>query len=529
MMKRRFLTLWICFSAGVLDVNARPQFPLDSLSADKSGRWALRFERALWLRSDNSAGVGLDTMLSVATASVSGQTESGSFHRPQQASAVHAAGLEAERIQAIRKLSFYGGFRFRQKWEEDIRWADILDPYRGTPYVLADSLGGDWKKQLFNLSATLATNPLFSRRVSLGLAVEYEVETGARQNDPRPLNYAKNLRLSPGVIWSPAPGTRTGLSFSTGFFREEVEMENRQPTAHRQYRLKGLSIHDAPTIFSLSVTRAYTGNDLAAGWQFEKQFRNSIFMSSLGFGHYIEDTRDGITRPTLGGQFKSRQWNWSGVWRRDHTSGYGELSFHVLQKKGDGREYHQVYDPAGALWVTAFEGIFYKTEFTNAGLGYTITGYTADRQSVDWKLSASGCFSDMSSRYLYNQLSSQQISSAEAEVRAEKLVAGRRRQTVRIFLSGLYRANISEELVYPSRGTNARAANELLYPDHAWLSADMVGGGASLRYSFFPATYTGTQFYLSGSGTFTRGIPSSETYYQSALRTSLRVALGIFY
>ena len=528
-MKRRILATWICLAAGIHHMIACPQLLPDSLSADKSGRWALRSARALWLQSGNSAGIGLDTTLSVASASVSGRAESGPFHRPQQASAVRAVELEAERIQAIRKLSFYGGFKFRQKSEENIRWADILDPYRGTPYVLADSLGGDWKKQLFNLSAALATNPLFSRRVSLGLAVEYEVETGARQNDPRPLNYAKNLRLSPGITWSPAPGTRTGLSFSAGFFREEAEMENRQPTAHRQYRLKGLSIHDAPTIFSLSVTRAYTGKDLAAAWQFEKQFRSSTFMSSLGFGYYVEDTQDGITRPTLGGQFKSTKWNWSGVWRHDRRSGYRELSLHALLKKGDGREYHQVYDPVSTLWVTTFEGIFYKSGLTNAGLGYAITGYTADKQSVSWKLSASADFSETSARYLYNQLSSQQITAAETRVSAEKLLADRKRQTVRVFFSGFYRANLREELVYSSRGTNARAAGELLYPDHAWLSADMAGADACLRYSFFPAVYAGTQFYLSGSGTFARGIPSSETYYPSASRTSFRVALGIFY
>ncbi len=528
-MRRIILYTWICLGTGGTDVQAALFVPSDSLSADKAGRWALTYARALWLRSENSAGLGLDTTWSMAAASVSGQAESGSFRRPQQPAAAQVAALDAERIRTIRKLSFYGGFRFRQKWEKDIRWSDLLDPYRGTPYVLADSLGGDWKKQVFGLSAALATNPLFSSRLSLGWAVEYEVETGARQNDPRPLNYARHLKLRPGVIWSPGPGIRTGLSFGAGFFREEAEMENRLATAQRQYRLKGLSIHDAPTIFSLSVNRTYSGRDLSGGWQFEKKFPDATLMSSVNFGYYLEDTRDGITRPTLGGQFKRHVWSLSAIWRQDRPAGYGELRLEALQRKGTGREYHQVYDPASASWVTTFEGIFYRSEFENARIGYNRSGYTPDQRSVSWKWALSAGITKEHNRYLYNQVSDQQVTSAEAEAQAEKLLADRGHRTLRVFFSGLYRANMEDGLVYVPRGTNARAARELLYPDHAWLGADLATLKASLRYGFFPGARAGTQFYVSGTGMFVQGFWRREAGRENASRSWMQVSFGIFY
>lgn len=529
MVKRSILMIGLWLGVSGMELKGNPYYSADTLLSDRSGRWSLSSARALWLRSANSAGIGLDTALSVASASVLSHLESGAFHRPQQPSSAKVWGIDAVRYTSIRKFSFYGDFRFRQKWEDNIRWSDLLDPYRGTPYVVADSLGGNWKKQQFSLSAGVATNSLFHERLHFGLSVGYEVETGARQNDPRPLNYAKNLKLSPGVIWNPAPGIRTGLSFKAGFFEEEVSMENRLATAQRQYKLKGLSIHDAPTIFSLSVTRTYSGRDLSGEWQLEKQFRGSRLMSSLSYGRYAEDTRDGVTKPTLGGRFENTAWRLSVTWQKERSSGYDELSLNVLQENGSGREYHQVYDPNTTLWVTTFEGIFYRSEQAKAGVAWARTALAPGGQTVGWRLGVLAGMRTGQNRYLYNQVSSQELVSAEAGLQAEKLLFNGRRKTVRAFLSGLYSMNIREDLAYAPRGTNARAAGELLYPDHAYLSSDAASVSASLRYTFYLKAYARTQFYLAGTGRYVRGLPSSETYYPAASRNYGQLTFGIFY
>ena len=75
--------------------------------------------------------------------------ETGTFHRAQDADTKTGIFFNADGERQVGRFRLKGDFRFRQSFENGVRFASTFNPLRDMPYVIADSTGGNWQKQAY--------------------------------------------------------------------------------------------------------------------------------------------------------------------------------------------------------------------------------------------------------------------------------------------------------------------------------------------------------------------------------------------
>ncbi len=519
---RRAVFLIVMIFLGCIHPTAAQEKAADSLTAD-AAQWDLLARQYPWLQTSNAAAVNQLDRLAYGRTYAGYAYTGGGYHRPQEASTDKQLQFRSERYQPLGKAGFYGLFEYRQDWANNIQWSDVLDPFRGSPYLLADSVGGDWKKQFFHLEAKAATAPLANGKLTPGLGISYQANTGARQNDPRPLSYVNQLDLSPSAIYQINSRQQAGLSGHYGYFKEDIDIElRRNDRIYGIYKLKGLGMHNTPEPTSSGASRGYSGRS----WGGEAQYRleassGAAFLSSLSYGTYLENTRDGITSPRNGGQYKrqSIQFNNSLQWGQRYLQQFRAA---LQYEKGTGREYHQEYDNPSSSYQTIFQAIFYRSELRTGTLAYQIYQPYGSRR-LHWLAEAKVTYTGLSNDYLLSQPGSQQADLLEYQL-SGKWHPGRQWQ---VSAGAGYRQCLRQSL--SSSGGSPEVANGLLYPDHDYLSSQGWQAQAGLRYQFWMPRAKNTAFFIEGLGIFRQRTDQVLYPGYGNSRQYLSFSIGVYY
>ncbi|MDO4771504.1 DUF6850 family outer membrane beta-barrel protein [Porphyromonas sp.] len=103
-------------------------------------------------------------------------------------------------LKGLNALSIWGNASYSKGKEKKVKWNSTLDFDRLYPYIVADSLGGDFTVEKYVFSGGLSKAFIWG---SLGAQVAYRATQGFRTVDPRPrdivsdfeisLSYAKNI------------------------------------------------------------------------------------------------------------------------------------------------------------------------------------------------------------------------------------------------------------------------------------------------------------------------------------------------
>lgn len=102
-------------------------------------------------------------------AAVGGDVESGSFHRPQEASDKYGIFFKADGERQVGLFHLKGNFDFRQSFENGIQYSSTFNPLRDMPYVIADSTGGDWRKQYYSMWVDISAK--ICEKLSAGIGI----------------------------------------------------------------------------------------------------------------------------------------------------------------------------------------------------------------------------------------------------------------------------------------------------------------------------------------------------------------------
>ncbi|MDQ6481842.1 DUF6850 family outer membrane beta-barrel protein [Dyadobacter sp. LHD-138] len=513
---------------------AQPAMKSDTVT-DLSLKWQNLSLKNPWLLTANAAGLKGGAVPAIGTTFVGTYQEVGDFRRPQEASSKSYYTFHSERYQPVKKGVFYGSFRFEQQKENGIHWNDLLDPYRGTPYILADSLGGDWKKQVYKLNLKAASAQI-ADRLALGAGLVYNLSTGARQNDPRPLNYVNELDFKPSLLFEINKKHSAGLTGTYGFYKEEVSlMNNKSELLQKVFKLKGLAVHDAPALFSNSFTRLYDGKKKGADVQYAWSQSGSSdlkWLTSLGWEDYSEDVRDGVTKPTNGGKFNQTTYHLTSTLQRSNSGWMQQLQISFLKKEGKGREYHQTYDPVSTVWITTFEAIFYTSEATRADISWELVKQ-AEYDGFNWKVKASAGYNKYGAQYLYTAPVSQNLETANMRLDGQKAWSLKSRNSILLSINAGYQFPLTNGLDYTlKQGSANQAINKILLPDHAYLAASAVKAGLAIQYTFAsnkPDAKFHNQFYIKGSGEIAAIQKSETAYKQTGNRQNFALTIGAFY
>lgn len=480
------------------------------------------------LFTDNAAALGTAEFPSLGSTYASGSFQGGSFRRPQQPKEESAVSFRSERMMPLGKFRFAGAFTFDQVWSRRVMMSDVLDPYRGNPYILADSVGGNWNKQFYRLDLRAATVPLAGGKINLGAEIHYNASTGARQNDPRPLNYSNQIDASPSLVWHVSPVHALGINGWYRSYKEElnIKLVNTQ-NSQNLYKLLGLGEyeHGAPDIISTGYNRNYEGSQYGGDLQYFYTTDNLKIVLSGGFRYYSEDVTDGTSKPVNAGMYTYNEYRSSAhLVLPAHRLGHS-LSFFFNAQDRKGREYHQVYDAATESFQTIFSSVFYTGTQNTFRAAYELFRNSGDAYS--WFAGAEAVFTDLDNRYAYPQ-NKQAAGRGRYSLYGEKNWQPAKRTSITAGMNAGYVSIFNNELQYIARDySSGYVAAAVLHPDQAWLTSEAFLAGAHLQYTFPLKESSRNAFFIRGEGSLTKRTGSSTESGSAGSRSSVCFTIGI--
>lgn len=223
--------------------------------------------------------------------------DAGTSYRPQDAEATTRGRLGAEGGRRVGAWATLGRVGYERTREDGVHWRHHTEAYDGMQYSWADSVGGAFTRDVLTLGATAAT-PQW-RGFRGGMAIDYGLGQGARQNDPRPLSRRRVMELAPGASWA-RHRHHVGVALRKEWVREDLEIGGGSSTEYPVlFRLRGISTFDRTQL--ISGERAMLGGALGAtiGYAFRSA---SWQMATSGSARRFRiEARDGIATPVTGG------------------------------------------------------------------------------------------------------------------------------------------------------------------------------------------------------------------------------------
>ena len=276
----------------------------------------------------------------------------------QEGNAASALNLHTESFQVDKNYRFFGKAYFLTDQKNKVGWRDAEDYELLSPYLVADSIGGTYKRESYYLSGGASVR---SRNLEWGIRASYEGGVSYRQVDPRPRNTVSVIRINPGVNYKMG-------KWNVGWFAE-----------YERYR-QNVDI------------------------QVEKEGRKIYFYLMQGFGIYnrqFSGMGDTFSRIYKGNQYSSGlHFNYSD--EQQSTSGLVSLNNNIIQVvENSNRIPYRITDNKISLELTHERGLFGRTLFLKGlyNLQQTIgnetqyTPVTINTTLVEWQ------FATQSDRY----------------------------------------------------------------------------------------------------------------------------------
>lgn len=221
---------------------------------------------SLWREGENAAGLGATELPQQGRVGITLLQNAGTFRRPQEPLAITTLRFFSEGAQRFGEWTTSGALRYERRAENDVRWSNVHNAYAGTPFVWADSVGGDWQKDLVLLSAALGT-PEFFGFLSAGIVADYDVAQGARQSGARPLFRARNIRLAPSLAFRLTDELRLGIMATYLSRFEEGEFGTADVSFPQLIYLRGLGTANATVLNSAERRTLGEGIGIGIGAQ----------------------------------------------------------------------------------------------------------------------------------------------------------------------------------------------------------------------------------------------------------------------
>ncbi len=390
-----------------LIVTALLAWPVSIMAGDSlnlvsfnSPKWC-RLEN-MWLHTENASGLAFNRKNEFSTFDAGTTSRSGDFHRTMDPSLQNRWFFSASSYQTVNDKFFVGGsFSYDFINESGARWTGTYDPYRGNPYLLADSLTGvETHKEAYRISGQAAW--ILSDRLILGGGLQYRVSVAAKQKDPRPEINVTFLEFHPSLLLI---GNKSKIGFDAGYANRKEEISY---TTYKSNFTPAFFMFKGFGFFSKEIDygfyRFQTSHEGFAGLQFEKNFPNSSSLSEIRGRYGFEKIEDGgsvIIRED-GGDWKTWQVDFHQYLKR--FSGNKGWSFDggASWFNGDGVEYTQqvVYVGNNEEYVTIGKNLKFNRQIADGHLNLNYLTLKEDRK-INWDLLGGVNVTRSSEKYYY--------------------------------------------------------------------------------------------------------------------------------
>ncbi len=459
----------------------------DSLSVT-GDKLELYKQSNLWLGTLNSAGNNLYPFLNYTDVSGGYTHTQGTFRQQQEGTKNNGFLFLAEGATDLKGAYLWGKFSLETEKKRNSRFnSSIIDPFRGMPFIIADGKSSDWRLQYYNLETKIAF-PKLSDKLYTGLGVNYNVSTGAKQLDPRPLNRYYSLELSPSLIYAINANHKLGGVFYYKNMHEtsNIDFKNAYQDATFYY-LEGLGAFTETT--GNSRKRDYRGNSFGGEMQYSVSYDYLNFMLSGGYIYDRENVIDG------GGQIVNtsqalRDNYWGSMALNIERNGLKHSVMAELTHQNiNGIFYDKVKDPndpvVGQIVLYKKTRSEYKT--TNYSLSYNL--FKLNETGYLWNVGANLRHSDLKDTYLLPQpnvdVSTQSISRYDVAVHGKYNFNRNMPWHGQLLISSSVQYSLSNkgELNYGGGQEDHTVFKDLLYQDFLFLNKNYWKFNGEIKYT----------------------------------------------
>jgi len=473
-----------------------------------------------WNSSNNAAGLLLDrpTVQSFLEAGYS--HAEGSYHRPQEAAKKTDAFLNTRGNIYLNRYYLEGYFSYQRSDVSGTQYnASLIDPFRGMPYLVADTNLSNWVHQDYKLGFKFSA-PLRSDRWFLGMAADYQATSGAKQRDIRAENYFYSLTLRPSMVYHLNGSQSLGANLLYRSFKEESSNSNVNTYVDQKYYML-FGLGNTIDYLGQGRTMNYTGEALGAGLQYQYQGAVKFFLTA-DYRLQAEDAHIGFTSTRPLGTLL--QENWTGRVNLQTTGGALGHVFDLALDRTDSKGIEYITEFESGLesdgYYIRYQSVRSTYRQQQAVFRYHI--FKPDGHHYNWKAGIETGWQQSADRYLIPE-STMDLTQLHYGAQLEKLfrLSPKRNSYLSVGFNAKFRKHVEGEYNYQGPDGEEPTVRDLEARNFAYQRAN-------LSHFALPVTYSQRLKKRSSLQFFARAVAGYTTSDHPLLknRSTIHISLG---
>lgn len=214
----------------------------------------------------------------------------------QEGKARSEGGVMAKSVVFLdENTSLWGSASYSYEYKEKVRWSSTSDYKLLSPYILADSVGGDTSSERYLCSGGGAHR---WKHWSVGGEVKFRAEQEYRAIDPRMRGIVADLTMTLGTSYRLQTGYDVGLLGSSNIYRQinDVKLYNEAGGA-TEYLMKGLGAYNARFLGQIDGIY-YRGGGYSVGLNISPSNRSGFYTNlNMSKHRYLSLANDLMNLP----------------------------------------------------------------------------------------------------------------------------------------------------------------------------------------------------------------------------------------
>jgi len=473
-------------------------------------------------QSDNPAGAWVETPIKYSLLDLNMNYEKGSFHRSMEGESIRNLGFNAEGVTLINRNYLKGYFKYTNQNVKDEGYnASSIDPYRGMPYRVVDLNHSDWKNQYYDMGVRWAYPQLFDR-LSVGMDVNYQAHSGAKQRDVRAdVRYMK-FEVRPGIYWSVNEKSQLGGFFNYYSIKEESNNSNvNSYISQEYYETNGLG--NAVQGIGSGRTTNYTGDNFGGGLDYSWIDEASKWMFTSSYNVKAEKAEASFTLPREVGAVRYAIWDSRIKFYKHSNSQLSHLvQLNYVSSQIKGIEYITQRDNTETQngWQTLYSGVRSKYKKQDVGVIYTLIAPIGNeyKWSAEWAVDYIAY--DDSYMTSYSEMKSKNWLT-KATFKRNIALSGLCNPHLLLTAEGVYNKSSSGKYHYTGQHSEYITVNAIQQVDNDYLRSNYWGVNLVVNYSQKVDLQTNLSWYINGAFSY---VKTHDFDFNN--RTKVSIAIG---
>lgn len=444
---------------------------------------------------------------------------SGDYKYISDPRSMNSGQVALEGFKRVNKLHFYGSFSYNISGLKGQKWKDVLMPSQGNPFILGDSIGGDYDNERFAIKGVMAST--LNKKLKWAVAVDYNGGSSADQSDPRPRIDATRYSIYPGIMYNLLPDWSIGLDFGYEGYKEVISVTTTTKKDHNYFLFQGLGNYTIES--GISHGRQYKGT--AFGSNAQIKWRKNIYENilQLGYKSNEEKSEDGAVSESdnssvsgsgnsnmfRSGDYKETIYSLMNIFsvKQGQTSHILKVNIDNNNSKGIWYDQKKITNSNNQqIWEIYNKSVKYKNKTTKIGLDYI---WLKERSGwKDYMLGVAAEF-EQHKTTLLPDMHLQKYSNVNVAIKGGKTFRLPKNFQLGFDLKASYQRNLSSKADF----TGLVLANLWSYPVFEYLTSDHYRGDASFKLS--KQTRMGnlpSTIYLTAGASYTKSALDTDNF-----------------